>query len=225
MCLRHRHVVEGKVVQRCTRPESYQYTMPATGADAGGEAAAGPAPRGSVMASSVSRYAPNSRYSARGEGLQAVPADVQAIADTLRTLDLSANELQALSLPALLPVLEELLLADNLLDAPTLQRLRPALPATLRVLDLTANRLVAFPPLLLRLGQLAVLRVARQQLRALPSALSALVSLEELDASYNSLGSALQLDAPGLPRLRRLLLSGNCLTTLRLDPECVPRPG
>ena len=28
-------------------------------------------------------------------------------------------------------------------------RLRPALPATLRVLDLTANRLVAFPPLLL----------------------------------------------------------------------------
>ena len=179
----------------------------------------------SVMASSVSRYAPNSRYSARGEGLQAVPADVQAIADTLRTLDLSANELQALSLPASLPVLEELLLADNLLDAPTLQRLRPALPATLRVLDLTANRLVAFPPLLLRLGQLAVLRVARQQLRALPSALSALVSLEELDASYNSLGSALQLDAPGLPRLRRLLLSGNCLTTLRLDPECAPRPG
>ena len=87
------------------------------------------------MASSVSRYAPNSRYSARGEGLQAVPADVQAIADTLRTLDLSANELQALSLPASLPVLEELLLADNLLDAPTLQRLRPALPATLRVLD------------------------------------------------------------------------------------------
>ena len=177
------------------------------------------------MASSVSRYAPNSRYSARGEGLQAVPADVQAIADTLRTLDLSANELQALSLPASLPVLEELLLADNLLDAPTLQRLRPALPATLRVLDLTANRLVAFPPLLLRLGQLTVLRVARQQLRALPSALSALVSLEELDASYNSLVSALQLDAPGLPRLRRLLLSGNCLTTLRLDPECVPRPG
>ena len=109
------------------------------------------------MASSVSRYAPNSRYAARGEGLQAVPADVQAIADTLRTLDLSANELQALSLPASLPVLEELLLADNLLDAPTLQRLRPALPATLRVLDLTANRLVAFPPLLLRLGQLAVL--------------------------------------------------------------------
>ena len=135
------------------------------------------------------------------------------------------NELQALSLPASLPALEELLLADNLLDAPTLQRLRPALPATLRVLDLTANRLVAFPPLLLRLGQLAVLRVARQQLRALPSALSALVSLEELDAAYNSLGSALQLDAPGLPRLRRLLLSGNCLTTLRLDPECVPRPG
>jgi len=50
-------------------------------------------------------------------------------------------------------------------------------------------------------------------------------TLEELDASYNSLGSALQLDAPGLPRLRRLLLSGNCLTTLRLDSECAPRPG
>ena len=94
--------------------------------------------------SSVSRYASNSRYSARGEGLQAVPADVEVIADTLRSLDLSANELQALLLPASLPVLDELLLADNLLDAPTLQRLRPALPATLRILDLTANRLVAF---------------------------------------------------------------------------------
>ena len=163
---------------------------------------------------SVSRYAPNSRYSARGEGLHAVPADVEVVADTLRTLDLSANELQALSLPVVLPVLEELLLADNLLDAPTMQRLRPALPITLRILDLTANRLVAFPPLLLRLPQLTVLRVARQQLRALPSALSALASLEELDASYNSLGAALQLDAPGLPRLRRLLLNGNCLTTV-----------
>ena len=96
-----------------------------------------------------------------------------------------------------------------------LLRLRPALPATLRILDLTANRLVAFPPLLLRLPQLTVLRVARQQLRALPSALSALVSLEEFDASYNSLGAALQLEAPGLPRLRRLLLNGNCLTTVR----------
>ena len=165
--------------------------------------------------SSVSRYASNSRYSARGEGLQAVPADVEVIADTLRSLDLSANELQALLLPASLPVLDELLLADNLLDAPTLQRLRPALPATLRILDLTANRLVAFPPMLLRLPQLTVLRIARQQLRALPSALSALASLEEFDASYNSLGAALQLDAPGLPRLRRLLLNGNCLTTVR----------
>ena len=67
---------------------------------------------------------------------------------------------------------------------------------------------------------------ASAALQRLASALSQHhAHLEELDASYNSLGSALQLDAPGLPRLRRLLLSGNCLTTLRLDPECAPRPG
>ena len=163
------------------------------------------------------------RLSARASGLQAVPADVAALAASLRALDLSANELQALALPPALPVLEELLLADNLLDAPTMQRLQPALPATLRILDLTANRMVAFPPALLKLPQLMVLRVARQQLRALPAALSALASLEELDASYNSLGSALQLAPPGLPRLRQLLLNGNCLSSLELDPDRVPR--
>ena len=49
------------------------------------------------------------RLSARASGLQAVPADVAALAASLRALDLSANELQALALPPALPVLEELL--------------------------------------------------------------------------------------------------------------------
>ena len=163
------------------------------------------------------------RFSRRGASLTEVPADVVALAASLRALDLASNQLESLSLPPALPALEELLLADNLLDAPTVQRLQPPLPPTLKILDLTANRLIALPPMLLQLPQLAVLRLARQQLRSLPKELYRLGALEELDVSFNRLESALPLDEPGLPKLRTLLLQGNCLRTLALEADALPR--
>ena len=121
----------------------------------------------------------NGRLALNGRSLREVPADVTQRANTLRCLDLSANDLSTLSLPAL-PVLSELHLADNALDAVavqvTLRRRRTTdcasallpcvlcsashhcllilgpswiplsqraeLPESLRVLDLSANRLV-----------------------------------------------------------------------------------
>ena len=101
--------------------------------------------------------------------LEALPAG--ALAPTLTSLDASANALRSLELPEL-PRLLELRLADNALGAAAVQR--AALPPTLRVLDLGANRLVALPPRVLRLSGLAVLKVDRQRLRSLPPELSLL---------------------------------------------------
>ena len=150
-------------------------------------------------------------------GLRAVPtAEIAERASRTSSLDLSRN---ALGAPLTLPPMAQLVrlsLADNALDAATLQRAAP-LPEYLRVLDLGANRLTVLPPVVLRLSRLSVLHVDRQQLRSLPAQLSLLGALEELDAGFNELTDALALAPPGLPRLRRLVLRSNALCRGRLD--------
>ena len=145
------------------------------------------------------------RLSSRG--LTEVPiAEILPVAATLSTLDLSKNAIAApLTLPSPLPRLVDLSLADNALDAATVQRAAP-LPPTLRVLDLGANRITVLPPAVLRLNGLRVLKIDRQQLRSLPPQLALMAELVELDAGFNELNAALALDLPGLPRLRRLVL-------------------
>jgi len=163
------------------------------------------------------------RLSSRG--LTEVPiAEILPVAATLSTLDLSKNAIAApLTLPSPLPRLVDLSLADNALDAATVQRAAP-LPPTLRVLDLGANRITVLPPAVLRLNGLRVLKIDRQQLRSLPPQLALMAELVELDAGFNELNAALALDLPGLPRLRRLVLRSNALAraTLVLDPEALP---
>ena len=163
------------------------------------------------------------RLSSRG--LTEVPiAEILPVAATLSTLDLSKNAIAApLTLPSPLPRLVNLSLADNALDAATVQRAAP-LPPTLRVLDLGANRITVLPPAVLRLIGLQVLKIDRQQLRSLPVQLALMAELVELDAGFNELNAALALDLPGLPRLRRLVLRSNALAraTLELDPEALP---
>ena len=165
------------------------------------------------------------RLSLANKKLEAVPEEVEALAMTLSALDLSLNALATpLGLPNL-PLLVELRLRDNALDAVAVQRSSP-LPAGLRLLDLGANRLAVFPPCILRLRSLTVLMVDRQRLRSLPPQLSLLTELVELDAGFNELATALQLDSPGLPRLQRLSLRSNAIGragALSLDPDALPR--
>ena len=149
--------------------------------------------------------------------------EVEPLSDRLTGLDLTGNVLgPGFTLPPL-PALVELRLADNLLDAATVQRAAP-LPATLRVLDLSRNTLVLLPPCVLRLRSLSLLKLDKQQLRALPAELSLLVELTELDASFNELASALELQSPGLPKLRRLLLRSNRLSAERLSLDSAALP-
>ena len=171
------------------------------------------------MAPLIAKPTPAGRLDLSDRSLAAVPADVEPLAPRLSCLDLSNNNLSSLALPPL-PLLQDLRLGDNLLDAATVQR--AALPPTLRLLDLSANLLVALPPRILGLRDLAVLRLDRQRLRGLPRELSMLPQLVALDAGFNELGSALALAPPGLPRLRRLVLRSNGLTAVSLDANALP---
>jgi hypothetical protein len=151
-------------------------------------------------------------------------AQIAAASPTLASLDLSCNSLgDGFKLPVL-PLLVELRLADNVLGPAAVQRAGP-LPEGLRVLDLSSNRLTLLPPCILRLRQLAVLKLDKQRLRELPEEIAMLPQLEELDAGFNELQRALALRRPGLPRLRRLCLRSNGLTSeaLSLDATLLPR--
>ncbi|KAL3920063.1 MAG: hypothetical protein SGPRY_005393 [Prymnesium sp.] len=165
------------------------------------------------------QLAPSRALDLSKRGLREIPAELSQVASSLLSLFLSSNQLTSLSLPPL-PRLSELHLTDNLLDSRTVQ-LAP-LPHALRVLDLSKNRLLLFPPSLLSLSQLRLLLLSNQQLSSLPPQLSALSQLEVLDASFNEISHALILNAPGLPILRRLLLRGNSLRAVSLDGERLP---
>lgn len=165
------------------------------------------------------QLAPSRALDLSKRGLREIPAELSQVASSLLSLFLASNHLTSLSLPPL-PRLSELHLADNLLDSRTVQ-LAP-LPHALRVLDLSKNRLLLFPPSLLSLSQLRLLLLSNQQLSSLPPQLSALSQLEVLDASFNEISHALILNPPGLPILRRLLLRGNSLRAVSLDGERLP---
>ena len=175
------------------------------------------------MSLSLSSLGAGGRLDLSGRKLDHMPVDVASFAPALFTLDLSANNLgDGFKLPPL-PLLVELRLADNMLGPAAVQRAAP-LPATLHVLDLSANRLSILPPCILRLPQLVVLNLDRQRLRALPEELCMLTQLVELNAGFNELQKALPLRAPGLPRLRRLVLRSNGLVAeaIRLDANALP---
>lgn len=167
----------------------------------------------------------NGRLNLSGRSLTELPtAEIAASAATLHALDVASNALgDAFTLPENLPVLLELRLADNVITSQALQRASP-LPPSLRVLDVGANRLTLLPPCVLRLPALLVLKVDKQRLRALPPELSMLGQLSELEAGFNELRTALPLASPGLPRLRRLGLRSNGLTSgaLALDANTLP---
>jgi Leucine-rich repeat (LRR) protein len=148
----------------------------------------------------------------RRRGLSEIPAPLPA---GLRRLDLSHNDLAELRLLSV-PSLTELRLHDNLLTSVAMHRAGP-LPFELQLLDLSNNRLVALPPSVLQLSSLRMLQLGGQRLRALPRQLSLLSCLAQLEAQDNELDQALVLDAPGLPQLSRLNLSGNRLSNLRLS--------
>jgi hypothetical protein len=161
-------------------------------------------------------------------GLSEFPREIFDLADTLEVLDLSGNALTALpddlhrlhrlrvlfcsdnrftELPEAIGRCPELSMvafrSNNIRDVPA-----ASLPAALRWLILTNNRIEALPPELGRCAQLQKLLLAGNRLRALPPEMAACSALELVRISAN------ELDAlPGwllsLPRLSWLAFAGN----------------
>lgn len=160
--------------------------------------------------------------------LQAFPTEIFELADSLEVLNLSANQLS--SLPHDLPRLHKLKVlfcSDNsfetlpevLGDCPQLEmvgfkanRLRhvpsAALPAQLRWLILTDNRISSLPIELGQRPRLQKLMLAGNQLTELPESLAALHQLELLRIAANRL-EALPDWLLQLPRLAWLAFAGN----------------
>lgn len=163
-------------------------------------------------------------------GLEAMPAEVFDLADTLEVLNLSGNQLR--SLPHDLPRLHRLkvifcsdnpfaVLPEVLGDCTSLQvvgfkacRVEQvpdvSLPPGLRWLILTDNAVSALPASLGERPALQKLMLAGNQLRALPESLAQAHRLELIRLAANQLA---QLPAwlTDLPRLAWLALSGNPL--------------
>ena len=179
------------------------------------------------------------------EGLRELPEEVFELADTLEVLDLSGNELE--DLPADLPRLHRLKVifasnnrftrlpealgrcealemvgfkANQIVDVPA-----TALPARLRWLILTDNRIATLPDELGR-RPLQKVALAGNRLRALPGTLAACKRLELLRISANRLDGL-----PGwlleLPRLTWLAHGGNPFSAAHeadaLDNTPMPR--
>ena len=172
------------------------------------------------------------RLDLRGCGLQTLPPELLALANTLELLDLSGNELQTLpaslaglhrlhtlfasdnlftTLPAVLgrcPALDTLgLRANQIAELPA-----DALAPTLRWLILTDNRIRALPDSLLRCTRLQKLMLAGNRLSRLPAGLPALQRLELLRLSANQFetaAAALPDDLLALPKLAWLAHAGN----------------
>lgn len=161
-------------------------------------------------------------------GLREFPREIYDLADTLEILDLSGNQLSAL--PDDLPRLHRLRIvfcSDNLFTelpavlgrCPGLEMIGfkanriehvpdAALPATLRWLVLTDNRIAQLPPGIGRCTRLQKLMLAGNRLRALPDELAQCRSLELLRLAANALESFPACLA-GLPRLSWLAFAGN----------------
>ena len=161
-------------------------------------------------------------------GLDELPREVFALADTLEVLNLSGNRLRELPADfARLARLRILFCSDNRFTAlPAVlgacQRLEmvgfkanqialvpdAALPPALRWLILTDNRIEALPESIGRCTRLQKLMLAGNRLRALPAALAHCSALELLRISANEF-EALPAQLEALPRLTWLAAGGN----------------
>lgn len=174
-------------------------------------------------------------------GLDQVPTDVMALADTLEVLNLTGNRLS--SLPPDLGRLRKLRiifcssnaftdLPEVLGDCPALEMVgfkangirevpAAALPARLRWLILTDNAIEHLPDELAARPALQKLMLAGNRLTALPEALAGAPALELLRISANRL-SALPRWLTELPRLAWLAVEGNPLSWSRTEPAPLP---
>lgn len=165
-------------------------------------------------------------------GLETFPEEIFDLADSLEILDLSGNRLGAL--PDDLPRLEKLQIvfcSDNqftrlpevLGQCPRLSMIgfkanaieqvpATALPATLRWLTLTDNRIGRLPDDIGRCAALQKLMLAGNRLRELPASLADCRRLELLRIAANRL-DALPDGLLALPRLAWLAYAGNPLET------------
>jgi len=163
-------------------------------------------------------------------GLTQFPLEILALADSLEILDLTHNHLT--SLPDEFGCLQKLRIAffshnsfealpAVLAECPNLSMVgfksnklttiaENALPASVRWLILTDNRLEKVPASLGRLSQLQKLMLAGNQLRSLPESMVACQSLELIRLSANRL-TALPPWLLTLPRLSWLAYAGNPL--------------
>lgn len=163
-------------------------------------------------------------------GLQTVPPEMWALADTLEVLNLSGNRL--CSLPPELARLHRLkvifcsdnaftVLPEALGACPALEMVgfkanqitelpAAALPQTLRWLTLTDNAIAELPHTLGERPALQKLLLAGNRLRALPASLAQASRLELIRLAANQL-STLPGWLPELPRLSWLALAGNPL--------------
>ncbi|HYP85680.1 leucine-rich repeat-containing protein kinase family protein [Variovorax sp.] len=175
------------------------------------------------------RLAGTRRLQLRG-GLQEFPREIFQLADSLEVLDLTGNALD--ELPADFGRLQRLRvvfasdnrftrLPDVLGDCPALEMVgfkanhiaqvpAAALPARLRWLILTGNRIAALPPDLGHRPRLQKLMLAGNRLTALPQTLAACERLELLRIAGNRM-QALPDWLPALPRLAWLAFAGNPL--------------
>lgn len=161
-------------------------------------------------------------------GLTAFPRAIFALADTLEILDLSGNALSALpddlprlhrlrvifcssnqftELPAVLGACPHLAMigfkSNHITEVPA-----DALPASLRWLILTDNRIAALPASIGRCTQLQKLMLAGNRLTALPATLASCSNLELLRVAANRL-TALPDWLLAMPRLAWLAFAGN----------------
>lgn len=161
-------------------------------------------------------------------GLTAFPRAIFALADTLEILDLSGNALSALpddlprlhrlrvifcssnqftELPAVLGACPQLTMigfkSNRITEVPA-----DALPASLRWLILTDNRIAALPASIGRCTQLQKLMLAGNRLTALPATLASCSNLELLRVAANRL-TALPDWLLAMPRLAWLAFAGN----------------
>jgi hypothetical protein len=168
----------------------------------------------------------------RGCGLQALPSEVLSLADTLQSLDVSGNALDALpdglalctrlhtlfasnnrytQLPPVLGKLPQLdtlgFKANQIVEVPA-----RSLSPTLRWLILTDNRIVELPSTLADCGRMQKLMLAGNRLTRLPPGLGRLQRLELLRLSANHFeraADALPDELLALPRLAWLAHAGN----------------
>lgn len=191
-----------------------------------------PSPEETLRELRAGRLAGATRLDLRGCGLEALPPEVLSLADSLHTLDLSGNRLT--ELPdglARLSTLERLFCSDNPFQRlpPVLGRLprldivgfkanritevpAEALPASLRWLILTDNRIERLPERLGECHRLQKLMLAGNRLRGLPATLASCRRLELLRIAANdfqTVEAALPHWLLELPQLAWLAYAGN----------------